>query len=69
MPTIIFFSSTVSVLYQLGVMHVIIGKVAWIMQVTMGTTAGESVTAAANIFLSQVHIIIAYSPVDYGLIR
>ena len=57
LPTMIFFSATVSVLYHVGVMQVVIRKVAWVMQVTMGTTAGESLTAAANIFLSQVRMI------------
>jgi len=41
-------------LYYLGVMQVIIHKVAWVMQVAMGTTAGESLNAAGNIFIGQV---------------
>jgi len=32
----------------------LIRKVAYVMQITMGTTAGESVAAAGNIFLGQV---------------
>lgn len=54
MPTVVFFSTVVSVLYHLGVMQFVITKVAWVMQVTMGTTAGESLTTAANIFIGQV---------------
>ncbi|MRC56936.1 hypothetical protein GH877_30225, partial [Bacillus thuringiensis] len=50
LPVVIFFSTIISMLYYLGVMQVIIHKVAWVMQVAMGTTAGESLTAAANIF-------------------
>jgi hypothetical protein len=35
-------------------MQVMIRKVAYVMQVTMGTTAAESMAAAGNIFLGQV---------------
>jgi len=41
-------------LYYLGVMQVVIQKVAWVMQACMGTTAGESLNAAGNIFVGQV---------------
>jgi pyrimidine nucleoside transport protein len=54
MPVVIFFSSTISILYYLGVMQVVILKIAWVMQRTMGTTAAESVNAAGNIFIGQV---------------
>ncbi|XP_067928112.1 solute carrier family 28 member 3-like [Watersipora subatra] len=53
LPVIIFFSTFISMLYYLGVMQVVIHKVAWLMQVTMGTTAGESLNASANIFVGQ----------------
>jgi pyrimidine nucleoside transport protein len=54
MPVVIFFSSTISILYYLGVMQVVILKIAWVMQRTMGTTAAESVNAAGNIFIGIV---------------
>ena len=54
LPVVIFFSSFISVMYYLGAMQVLITKMAWGMQVTMGTTAAESMNAAANIFLGQV---------------
>ena len=54
MPTVVFFSAFISVMYHLGVMMLVVEKVAWVMQVTMGTTGGESLTAAANIFVGQV---------------
>jgi len=54
LPVIIFFSSVVSVLFYWRVMQYIVRKVAWVMQVTMATTAAESLNAAANIFLGQV---------------
>jgi nucleoside transporter len=53
LPTIIFFSSFISVLYYLGIIQAIIMDIAWVMSVTMGTTASESVNAAGNIFVGQ----------------
>ena len=35
-------------------MPLIITKIAWLMQVTMGTSAAESLSAAGNIFVGQV---------------
>jgi nucleoside permease NupC len=35
-------------------MQAMIRKVAYVMQVTMATTAGESMAAASNIFLGSV---------------
>lgn len=54
LTVIIFFSSFISVLYYLGMMPLIITKIAWLMQVTMGTSAAESLSAAGNIFVGQV---------------
>jgi nucleoside permease NupC len=51
---VVLFSTAVSVLFYLGVMQAFIRAVAWVMQFTMGTTAAESVNAAANIFIGQV---------------
>ena len=50
----IFFSSFISMMYYLGAMQFIIKKIAIVMQVLMGTTAGESLNAAGNIFIGQV---------------
>ena len=41
-------------LYYLGVMQAIIGKIASVMRLTLGTTAAESLCAAGNIFVGQV---------------
>ncbi|KAF5927315.1 hypothetical protein HPG69_017792 [Diceros bicornis minor] len=52
-PIIIFFSCVMSVLYYVGLMQWVILKIAWLMQVTMGTTATETLSVAGNIFVSQ----------------
>ena len=53
LPTIIFFASLTAVLYHLGVMQIVVGAMARVMQVTMGTSGAESLSAAANIFVGQ----------------
>ncbi len=53
LPTIIFFASLMAVLYHLGVMQLVVGAVAKVMQVTMRTSGAESLSAAANIFVGQ----------------
>lgn len=53
LPIIVFFSCIMSVLYYLGLMQWVILKIAWLMQVTMGTSATETLSVAGNIFVSQ----------------
>lgn len=52
-PTIIFFSAFISLLYHLGIMQRIVYAMAWCMSKTMGTSGPESLSAAANIFIGQ----------------
>ena len=42
LPTIIFFSSLMAVLYHLRIMQALVGGVAWLMRRTMGTSGAES---------------------------
>lgn len=53
LPTIIFFSSFMAVLYHLGVMQFIIRQLARVLRHTLGTSGAESLSAAANIFVGQ----------------
>ncbi len=53
LPTIIFFSSLMSLLYYLGVMQRIVQAFAWIMAKLMGTSGAESLSCSANIFVGQ----------------
>ena len=41
----------ISMFYYLGAMQLLVTKMGWLLQVTVGTTACESMNAAANIFL------------------
>ncbi|MBI2618731.1 MAG: NupC/NupG family nucleoside CNT transporter [Ignavibacteriales bacterium] len=53
LPTIIFFSCLMSVLYYLGVMQKIVQGMAWIMARLMGTSGAESLSNTANVFVGQ----------------
>lgn len=53
LPTIIFFSSLMAVLYHLGVMQKIVQVVAWVMRKTMRTSGSETLSASGNIFVGQ----------------
>merc|ERR1711971_565277 len=47
------FNFFISMLFYLGSMQWLVVKLGWLLQVTMGTTAAESMNASANIFLGQ----------------
>jgi concentrative nucleoside transporter, CNT family len=53
LPIIVFFSSVIAVLYHWGVMQRVVRGMGWVLQRTMGTSAVESLSAAANVFLGQ----------------
>jgi CNT family concentrative nucleoside transporter len=53
LPTIIFFSALMSVLYYMGVMQKIVKGIAWAMQKSLGTSGAETLSASGNIFLGQ----------------
>lgn len=62
LPTIIFFSSLMTILYHLGVMHKIVYGFAWLMQKTLQTSGAESLSAAANIFVGQTEAPLVVKP-------
>lgn len=62
LPTIIFFSSLMSILYYIGVMQRVVVFFAWIMQKTLNTSGAESLSAAANIFVGQTEAPLVIRP-------
>ncbi len=62
LPTIIFFSSFMAVLYHLGIMQRLVYYVAMVMQKTMKTSGAESLSAAANIFVGQTEAPLVIKP-------
>ncbi|XP_008523064.1 sodium/nucleoside cotransporter 2 [Equus przewalskii] len=53
LPIILFFGCMMSILYYLGFVQWIVQKVAWFLQVTMGTTPTETLAVAGNIFVGM----------------
>jgi CNT family concentrative nucleoside transporter len=53
LPTVIFFSALLAVLYHVGVMQLLVKGIAWVMVRTMGTSGAETLCVAANIFVGQ----------------
>ena len=53
LPTIIFFSGLMAVMYHLGIIQFIVRWIAKLMQKTMGTSGSETLSVSANIFVGQ----------------
>jgi CNT family concentrative nucleoside transporter len=62
LPTIIFMSALMSVLYHLGIMQIIINFVSKMMVKVMGTSGAESLSCAANIFVGQTEAPLVVKP-------
>lgn len=62
LPTIIFFSSLMSVLYFLGIMQRVVQGIAWVMQRIMGTSGAETLSVAGNIFVGQTEAPLLIKP-------
>ena len=62
LPTIIFFSSLMTVLYHVGIMQVAVKGVAFVMQRTMKTSGAETLSAAGNIFVGQTEAPLLIKP-------
>ncbi|TFG61905.1 MAG: NupC/NupG family nucleoside CNT transporter [Gemmatimonadales bacterium] len=62
LPTIIFFSSLMTILYYLGIMQKVVRGVAWLMQRTLKTSGAETTSAAGNIFVGQTEAPLLIKP-------
>ncbi|MDJ0674057.1 MAG: NupC/NupG family nucleoside CNT transporter [Calothrix sp. MO_167.B42] len=62
LPTIIFFSAFITVLYHYGILQRIVQIVAVVMMRTMKTSGSESLSAAANIFVGQTEAPLMIKP-------
>jgi len=52
MPMLIYIGAVMSILFYLGVTQVICSKIGWFMQLVLNTTAIETLSVSANIFLN-----------------
>ncbi|MBD1576117.1 NupC/NupG family nucleoside CNT transporter [Vibrio sp. S11_S32] len=62
LPTIIFFSALISVLYNIGVMQIVIKLLGGGLQKALGTSRAESMSATANIFVGQTEAPLVVRP-------
>ena len=62
LPTIIFFSSLMSVLYHLGIMQKVVEGMARVMAKTMRVSGSESLSVAANVFIGQTEAPLVIRP-------
>ena len=69
LPLIVFFSSFIAILYYLGVMNVIIRVIGGALHRLLGTSRTESMSATANIFVSQSEAPIVVRPFLAGMTR
>ena len=53
LPTIVFFSGLMAVMYHLGIIQFVVKWIAKGMQKTMGTSGSETLSVSANIFVGQ----------------
>ena len=69
LPTIIFFSALMSVLYHLGLVQHVVAAFAWVMRRTLHTSGAESLAAAANIFVGQTEAPLVVRPYVASMTR
>ncbi len=53
LPTVIFFSAFIRLLYHYGILQKAVQVIAWIRMRTMKTSGSETLSAAGNIFVGQ----------------
>ena len=62
LPTIIFFSSLMAILYHFGIIQLVVKSIAKIMQKTMKTSGPETLSVASNIFVGQTEAPLLVKP-------
>ncbi len=69
LPIIIFFSALISALYYLGIMGWVIRMIGGALRALLGTSKAESLSATANIFVSQTEAPMVIKPYIAGMTR
>ncbi len=62
LPTVIFFSALMSILYHLGIMQRLVWAMAWVMRFSLGTSGAETLAAAANVFVGHTEAPLVVKP-------
>jgi concentrative nucleoside transporter, CNT family len=69
LPTIIFFSSFIAILYHVGLIQRIVKAFAWVMMRLMRTSGAESLSASGNIFVGQTEAPLLIRPYIEAMTR
>lgn len=69
LPTIIFFSSLIAVLYHLGVMQFVVRIIAKGVQKAMGTSGSETLSVVGSIFVGQTEAPLLVKPYVKGMTK
>lgn len=69
LPTIIFFSSLMAILYHTGVMQVVVKWIAKVVQKTMGTSGSETLSVVGAIFVGQTEAPLLVKPFVKGMTK
>ncbi|UKN00506.1 Na+ dependent nucleoside transporter [Paracrocinitomix mangrovi] len=69
LPTIIFFSALMSMLYYMGVIQKVVYAFAWLMKKFMKLSGAESLAAAGNVFLGQTESPLLVKPYLLGMTK
>ena len=67
LPSVIFFSALMALLYHYGIMQHLVSFFARLMQRTMGTSGSESLSAAANILVGQTESPLVVRPYIHNM--
>ena len=69
LPTIIFFSAFISLLYHYNILPRIVAAMGWVMMKTMKTSGAESLSCAANVFVGNTEAPLTIKPYLPSLTR
>lgn len=69
LPTIIFFSALMSLLYYWGILQKVVYAFAWFMKKFMRLSGAESLAAAGNVFLGQTESPLLVKPYLLGMTK
>ncbi|NQV36966.1 MAG: NupC/NupG family nucleoside CNT transporter [Candidatus Marinimicrobia bacterium] len=69
LPTIIFFSSLMAILYHIGIMQWVVKWIARGMQKTLKTSGSETLSVSANIFVGQTEAPLMVRPYISGMTK
>ena len=69
LPTIIFFSALISILYHYGIIQFVIKFFSRVMEKTMRTSGAETLSVSANIFVGQTEAPLMIRPYVSGMTK